>query len=102
MNSISLLLPLLYFLLVLGLCAYLLIRGITHTFVALFAGGALLHLIQSLGYFAMQEALGGFSANRQYFPILALLGGFGTICFAAAFITLTLFLLQAERPASGA
>ena len=35
----------LYYLLILGLCTFLLIRGITHTFVALFACGAFLQAI---------------------------------------------------------
>jgi hypothetical protein len=98
MNIFSLAVPLLYFLLVLGLCTFLIVRGITHVFVGLFAGGALLHLIQSLGYVALNQAPGGYSANARYFPFLAIFGGLGTLAFAVGFVLLTGYLLRPASP----
>jgi hypothetical protein len=88
----------LYFLLVLGASTFLLIRGIAHLFVGLFACGAFLHLIQVLGFAFLNQAPGGLSANSHYFPILALIAALGTIMFAAAFVSLTLFLLRHKTP----
>lgn len=82
-----------YYLLVVGLFAFLLMRGVTEIFVALFAAGALLHLLQTMGFFFLRSAPGGFSANTQYLPLLTILGMIGTIAFAAGFITLTTYLL---------
>ena len=93
---------LLYFLLVLGLCTFLIIRGVTHLFVGLFAGGALLHLLQSLGYLALNQAPGGYSANLRYFPILSLVGTLGTLVFAAGFVLLAGFLLRGAKTDEGA
>ncbi|MCA1659370.1 MAG: hypothetical protein LC642_02340 [Verrucomicrobiaceae bacterium] len=39
----------LYYLLVLGLFIFLLMRGMTELFVAFFAAGALIHLLQTTG-----------------------------------------------------
>ena len=75
MNIISLTLPLPYLLLVLGLCTYLLIRGITHLFVGLFAVGALLQMIPRLGFIALSEAPGGFAANSSHFHMFSIFGG---------------------------
>ena len=99
MNVISLAFPVLYFLLVLALCVFLLVRGIAHYFVAFFAAGALIHLVQSLGFLALQQAPGGFGANSIYLPLLSIVGALGTVFFGAGFIALTLFLL---RPRGGA
>lgn len=98
METIALGIPALYFLLLLGLCTLLLIRGITHMFVGLFACGAFLHVIQILGYVFLRQAPGGYSANAQYLPLFTLLGALGTVVFAAAFISLTLFLLRNKTP----
>ncbi|MDQ6622613.1 MAG: hypothetical protein M3Y86_03905 [Verrucomicrobiota bacterium] len=65
--------PALYSLLVLGCCVFLLVRGVTHLFVALFICGAFLHLIEMLGYLYLRRAPGGFSANAHWFPFLAIL-----------------------------
>jgi len=99
MNIISLTLPLLYLLLVLGLCTYLLIRGITHSFIALFAAGALVQMIPRLGFLAMHEAPGGFAANSSYIPMLSIFGMLGSLCFAGGFIALTMFLLRTAKTA---
>ncbi len=50
MTNISLALPAFYFFIILGLSTYLLIRGITHIFVCLFAAAALIELIRSMGF----------------------------------------------------
>ena len=94
MDTIRLAFTLLYLVFVLGLCTYLLIRGITHSFIALFACGALLHMIPQLGFFILSQMPGGFGANSQYFPMLAIFGLLGTLCFAGGFFLLTKFLLQ--------
>ena len=90
--------PLLYLLFLLGLFTYLLIRGVTHSFIACFAAGALLELIPHLGFLAMQEMPGGFSANRSYYPILMVFASIGTFCFAAGFLLLAKFLLTTPKP----
>ena len=94
MEILSLAIPALYYLLLLGLCTFLLIRGITHLFVGLFACGAFLHVIQMLGFFYVRQAPGGFSANAQYLPIFSAIGLFGTVVSAVAFVSLTMFLLR--------
>lgn len=66
MNNISLALPALYFFIILALSTYLLIRGITHTFVCLFAAAAVIELIRSMAFLLMSLAPGGFSANARY------------------------------------
>jgi len=100
MDLISLTLPLLYLLLVLGLFTFLLIRGVTHLFIALFAAGALIQVIPRLSFLAMHQAPGGFSANVRYLPILSALGMIGTLCFAAGFFALTIFLLRSAKPSA--
>ena len=100
MNMLSLVIPALFYPLVVGLCAYLLIRGVTHLFIGLFAAGALLHMLQTMAYIIMSRLPGGFGAYQQYLPILAILGALGTILFGAAFIAMTSYLLG--RPADEA
>jgi hypothetical protein len=100
MDAITLAVPLLYILLVLGLCTYLLIRGVTHAFVGIFAAGALIELIPRLGFIALHQAPGGFGGNAKFIPILTAFGLLGTICFAAGFVSLTTFLLTNTKPQS--
>ena len=92
--------PLLYELFLLGLFTYLLIKGVTHSFIACFAAGALLEIIPHVGFLAMQEMPGGFAANRGYYPILVSFGTVGTICFAAGFLLLAKFLLAPAQSTS--
>ena len=94
MDTISLAFPILYFLFIIALCTYLLIRGITHSFVALFAGAAVLQMIPRLGYLVLQQTPGGFAAHSRYFPVLSGFGMFGTLVSMAAFISLAAFLLR--------
>jgi hypothetical protein len=98
MDFIPMAIGALYFLLLLGLSTFLLVRGVTHLFVGLFACGAFLHLIQSLGFVFLRQAPGGYSANARFFPILGAVGAFGTIVLAAAFVSLTMFLLKNKTP----
>ncbi len=93
MESIAFIVPLLYLLFLLGLCTFLLIRGVTHAFIACFTAGALLELIPQLGFLAIRSMPGGFAANGGYYPLLMIFGAFGTICFAAGFFLLAKFLL---------
>jgi hypothetical protein len=87
----------LFNLLVLGLFAFLLVRGVTEVFVALFAAGALLHLVQTMGFFYMRSAPGGFSAHAELLPMLTGVGMLATLVMAGAFVALTAFLLR-SRP----
>ncbi|HEY0370016.1 MAG TPA: hypothetical protein VGC85_10485, partial [Chthoniobacterales bacterium] len=89
--------PTLYSLFLVALFTFLLMRGITHTFVALFLAGSILHLAQTCGYMLLNHLPGGFGANQQYLPILAGAGVLGTIVFAAAFVSLAAFLLRAPN-----
>lgn len=98
MNTLSLVLPFLCFFVVLGLCTYLLIRGITHSFVCLFALSALIDLLRSLALLVISRAPGGFSANASYLPAISIASFLGIFVFLGAFVSLTLFLLRA--PAS--
>ncbi len=98
MNTVSLALPALYFFIILGLATYLLIRGITHTFVCLFAAAALIELIRSMGFLLLSLAPGGFSANARYFPVLTAVGFLGMLLFVAGFISLTTYLLRPQPP----
>jgi hypothetical protein len=98
MNNYSLLLPAVYFFVILGLSTYLLIRGITHSFVCLFAVAALIELIRSMAFLLMSLAPGGFSANARYLPATSVLGFLGMLIFIAGFISLTIFLLRAQPP----
>ncbi len=93
MNLLSLVVPALFYPLVVGLCAYLLIRGVTQLFVGLFAAGALLHMLQTLAYLVISRLPGGYGAYEHYFLILAIVGSLGTMLFAAAFISMTSYLL---------
>jgi hypothetical protein len=98
MNNYSLVLPAVYFFVILGLSTYLLIRGITHTFVCLFAAAALIELIRSVGFFLMSLAPGGFSAHTSYMPALSAIGFLGMLAFTAGFVSLTIYLLRAQPP----
>ncbi|MFL6530087.1 MAG: hypothetical protein ACJ8HU_05720 [Chthoniobacterales bacterium] len=94
MNFVGMGIQALFNLLVIALCAYLLIRGITHLFVGLFAAGALLHLLQTMGFAVFSRMPGGIGAYSTLFPLLMILAALGTFLFAAGFISLTLFLLR--------
>ncbi|MDQ6914082.1 MAG: hypothetical protein M3128_14540 [Verrucomicrobiota bacterium] len=92
--------PLLDLLFLLGLFTYLLIRGVTHSVIACFAAGALLELIPHLGFLAMQQMPGGFSANQGYYPLLMIIASIGTLCFAAGFLLLAKFLMSPANVAA--
>ena len=99
MESFAFIIPLLYLLFLLVLFAFLLMRGVTHGFIACFGIGALLELIPQLGFLALRSMPGGYGANRGYYPILLVFGAFGTIAFAIGFVLLAKFLL-APKPAA--
>jgi hypothetical protein len=84
--------PLLYYGFVLALSTYLLIRGITHLFVPLFAVGALLELMRTLGFMILQR--GGFAENMHLVPIVSLVGTIGMLLSGGAFVALAAFLLR--------
>lgn len=100
-NVISIGVPALFYLLVVCLCAYLLVRGVRHAFVSLFAAGAFLHGIQTLAYLVLLVMRGGYQSYTRYLPILGAVGALGTVLFAAAFVLLTLFLLPRGDEGSG-
>lgn len=94
METISLALPLLYALTVLGICAYLLTRGVTHLFVILFGLAAILHALPSVGFVLLQRMAGGIGGHTSLIGILSLFGALGTIASIAAFVSLAAFLLR--------
>lgn len=96
MDLLSWTVPVLYHGAVLGACAYLLMRGVTHSFVALFGAGALLELIRTLGLILLQRGPGGFGDNMRFLPVVTLVGTVGMLLSIAAFIALTAFLLRDE------
>ncbi len=95
--------PLLYNGFVLALCTYLLIRGATHSFVALFAASALLGLLRTLGFIIIQRAPGGFSDNMRFIPAVNVVGTIGVLLSVAGFVALAAYLLRnapSNRPAA--
>ncbi len=98
MPGLAFALPALSVFVVLALQIYLLIRGIVHSFVGLFAASALLHLIQALGFLALELARGGISAHNRYLPMLSAFGILGGLVSLAGFVALALFLLKREKP----
>ena len=66
MQFISLAVSLLYSVFVVGLCCYLLARGITHLFVILFAVSTILHALPSVGFLLLQQMPGGISAHDTW------------------------------------
>lgn len=97
MIMLSLAPPILYLLFVLALCAYLLVRGITQTFVGLFACGALLEIVPQIGFLVMQQAPGGFDAKASFLPLLSICGMLGTLCFAVGCALLAQDLLKTNK-----
>ena len=79
---------------VLAVCIYLLVRGVTHLFVPLFAAGALLELMRTLGFLVLQR--GGFTGNMHLVPIVSLIGTIGMLLSAAGFVALAAFLLRKD------
>jgi hypothetical protein len=93
-QTIALVFPLLYTLFVIGVCGFLLARGVSHLFVILFAVGAVLHALPSLGILLLQQAPGGISANARWLGVFSLFGVLGTLISMAAFLLLASFLMQ--------
>jgi uncharacterized membrane protein len=98
-QTISLVVPLLYTLFVIAVCGYLLARGVSHLFVMLFAIGALLHALPTVGFLLLQQAPGGISANASWLGVFSLFGVLGTLVSAAAFLLLASFLMRLPRAA---
>ena len=97
-QAITLVFPLLYTVFVLGVCAFLLARGVTHLFVILFAVGAVLHAIPTLGIVLLQQAPGGIGANIHSLTAFSVFGVLGTFVSGAAFVLLAKFLLRTPAP----
>ncbi len=95
MNTILLVFALLYNFAILGLCTFLLVRGITHAFVCSFAVASLIELIRALLFLYVGTAPGGFNAHEVYLPVIAVFGFLGMSAFAAGFVLLTKYLLRA-------
>lgn len=98
MEIISLLFATLYCAFMIGLCLFLISRGITHSFILLFGIGAVLQAMPRLAIFLMQRAPGGFGENMRWFPAISVLGMLGTLCFVAGFISLAAYLLRTRTP----
>ena len=103
MEAIPLLLHLIYPVFVVGFCSYLLIRGLTHSFLLCFIGGAILHAVPTIGIALLQQAPGGFGANVRWMPAFSAVGIAGSVIFAVGFILLGRHLLRndAQPAASG-
>ncbi len=99
MRTIAMLLPILFYLLVLAICLHLLLRGIKATFLQLFVAGALLYLVQSLSYVALSRLEGGLMAHAGYLKWLALVGASATALWAGAFLALAAFLKRGTNRA---
>src|SRR5437762_13215338 len=99
MSSYITFLWVIYSLFLLGLFGYLLIRGVTHFFVPFFFAGALLELLQQVGFLVLQNMAGGYSANRGCFSLLSHFGVPGPIGLATGFLLLAQFLLP-PKPAA--
>jgi hypothetical protein len=95
-QTVALGIPLLYTISVMGVCAYLLSRGITHVFIILFAVGAMLRAFPTIGILLFQQAPGGIAANMRWFSALSMLGMLGAVLSAAAFLSLAVFLLRTQ------
>lgn len=100
MTAVSLAFPVLSAAVVVAICAYLLIRGVTHLFVILFAVAAILHALPSAGFLLLQQAPGGISAHLPVVTMLSIFGMLGTLASLAAFFSLASFLLAARPPES--
>ena len=98
MDPIPMLLPVLYPIFIVGVCTFLLIRGLTHSFLVCFIVGALLHTVPTVGFVLMQQAPGGFSENLRWMPALSAVGFFGSLVSAAGFVLLAIHLLARETP----
>ena len=92
------LLPIVYPIFVIGVCTFLLLRGLTHSFLVCFIVGAILHTIPTIGFALMQQAPGGFSENMRWMPALSAVGFFGSLVSAAGFVLLATHLLAREAP----
>ena len=99
MDLISLAFAFLYTVVVVGICGFLLARGFTHGFILWFGAGALLEAVPRIGFFVLQQAPGGFSADMGLVPIFSAIGRAGTICFLVGFVLLAAFLLR-TRPSA--
>ena len=97
MNNFSLVVPALYFFIILGLCTYLLMRGITHAFVGWFAAAALIELLRSMALLLMNVAPGGLGAHTRYLPAASVIGYLGMLIFIVGFASLTRYLVVESR-----
>lgn len=91
---------LLYAVFVVGVCGYLLSRGITHLFVMLFAIATILHAVPGAAFILLSQQPGGVPAHLPIVSALSVLGGIGTVAAAAAFISLAMYLLNTATPQS--
>ena len=98
MEIISLLVAVLYTLVVVGICAYLLSRGFTHSFLLWFGGAAVLQAVPRIGFHVLQRLPGGVGANDLWLPAFSVLGLLGALCFMAGFVSLAAFLLRTRAP----
>jgi len=98
MEIISLLAGILYTLAVLGICGFLLSRGLTHAFILWFGIGAALQAVPRIGFYVLQQAPGGVGANLHWLPAFSVLGMLGALCFVVGFVALAAFLLRTKPP----
>lgn len=99
MNSLYLSVPILYNLVVIGICGYLLVRGFTQPFLVLFALAALLHALPPVAMVVMQSGASGYDETMRWMPAISAVGFLGALLSAAGFASLALFLVRLRSPA---
>ncbi|MEP6808603.1 MAG: hypothetical protein ABI992_00025 [Chthoniobacterales bacterium] len=96
MNMLPLAWPALYTIIIIGICAYLLIRGLTNSFILWFGAGAIFQAIPRFGYVVLAQSSGGFTANRGWMQAFSAAGILGAVCSVAGFSTLAFYLLRTQ------
>jgi hypothetical protein len=98
MNILSLLLALVYTVVVLGTCGYLLSRGFTQSFILWFGAGAALEAVPRIGFHVLEQLPGGISANVRWMAALSVVAMIGTAFFVVGFLSLAAFLIRTKPP----
>lgn len=98
MEIISFLIAIVYSVIALGICGYLLARGFTHSFILWFGAGAALEAVPRIGFHVLQQLPGGVGAHVKWMPAFSALGMLGTLCFVVGYLMLALFLVRTKPP----
>jgi hypothetical protein len=91
----------LYWLIVLSICLFLLLRGFAHSFIILFAVGAFLHCLTRVSAYLLHSGHAEPIATSLFFTrVLSFTGPLGMLSFLAGFVTLAVFLFELRAPAN--